>query len=188
MGVNVANILGGPMDVFEAPVGTIEPTEADNLASVVLDPAWRDCGGSNGGLKMAINQSFGKVTADQTVDILASMASERSFTIGLSLLEGTMLNMKMLNNGGAVASGALTEKFEPITNTVATPPTYRALLCRGVSAVNGRSAIFIARKVLNTANAEFSFVKDNAAMFGATFTGHYVSSVKAPFAFLQSRS
>lgn len=187
MGVNVANILGGPMDVFEAPVGTPEPTEADNLTSVVLNAAWRDCGGSNGGLKLAIAQSFGKVTADQTVDTLASMASERSVTAELSLLESSMLNLKMINNGGTVASGALTEKYEPVNNTVATPPTYRALLYRGVSAVNGKTAIFIQRRCLNTSDSQFSFVKDNATMWGVTMTSHYVSSLIGPFCFLQSR-
>lgn len=188
MGVNVANILGGPMDVFEAPVGTVEPTEADNLNGFALNAAWRDCGGSNGGLNLAIAQSFGKVTADQTVDILGSMANERSVTAELSLLESQMLNLKLINNGGTVASGALTEKFEPITNTVVTPPTYRAMLFRGVSAINGRSAIFIMRRCLNTSDSQFKFVKDNATMWGVTMTSHYVSSAIAPFAMLLSRS
>lgn len=179
------NILAGPVDVFEAPVGTPEPTEADNLTSVVLNAAWRDCGGSNGGAKMVISQKFGSVTADQTVDILGSMASERSVTAELSLLEGTLTNIKMTNNGGTITTGANTSKYEPITNTVSTPPTYRALLLKGTSSMSGKIGILVLRRVLVTSDVSFSYVKDNAVMFGVTYTSHYVSASTPPFAFLQ---
>lgn len=185
MGVNVMNILAGPVDVFEAPVGTTEPTQADNLDTVILNAAWRDCGGSNGGVKVVIAQKFGQVTADQTVDILASLASERSVTAELSLLETTLTNIKMSNNGGNIVTGAATSKYEPITNTVSTPPDYRALLMRGVSAVNGKQGMVVLRRVLVTSDVSFSFQKDNATMLGVTYTSHYVSSAIPPFVFLQ---
>jgi hypothetical protein len=182
--VNVLNILAGPMDVFEAPVGTAEPTQADNLDNVVLNAAWRDCGGSNGGLKFVIAQSFGKVTADQTVDIIASLANERSVTAELSLLESTLANIKMSNNGGTIVTGANTSKYEPITNTVSTPPDYRALLFRGVSAVNGKQGVVVLRRTLVTSDVAMTFKKDDATMLGVTYTSHYVSSSIPPFVIL----
>lgn len=185
MSVNILNILAGPVDVYEAPVGTPEPTEADNLTSVALNAAWRDCGGSNGGAKMVISQKFGQVTADQTVDILASLASERVVTAELNLLETTLTNLKMTNNGGTITTGANTSKFEPVNNTVTTPVTYRSLLLKGTSAVNQKVGILVLRRTLVTSDVSFSYIKDNATMLGVTLSSHFVSAAIPPFAFLQ---
>lgn len=184
MGVNVMNILAGPVDVLVAPVGTTEPTE-DDFLTFNWATNWRDCGGSNGGVKMTIAQSFGKVTADQTVDILASLASERSVTAELSLLETTMANWSMVNNGGTIVTGDDGSKFEPITNTVATPPDYEAVALRGTSAVSGKQGIFILRRTLVTSDIAWSHIKDGAVMLGVTKTAHYVSASIPPFVFLQ---
>jgi hypothetical protein len=183
MGVNVMNILAGPVDILTNTVGATEPTEDDFLTFNWT--GWRDCGGSNGGVKMVIAQSFGKVTADQTVDILASLASERSVTCELSLLEATLLNWKMANNGGTIVTGDDGSKYEPITNTVATPPDYEAMALRGTSAVSGKTGILIMRRTLTTSDVAWSHVKDNATMLGITKTAHYVSASIPPFAFLQ---
>src|SRR6187402_1194594 len=176
MGVDVSKILAGPVDVFAGPVGITEPTLADFLTFDFVAGGWRDCGGSNGGVKMVIAQSFGKVTADQTVDILGSLASERSVTCELSLLESTMDNWKMANNGGTVVTGANGSSFEPVTNTVTTPPEYQAMALRGTSAMNGKKSVLILRRTLTTSDVAWSHVKDNAVMFGITKTSHYVSA------------
>lgn len=185
MGVNVMNILAGPVDVFEAPVGNAEPILADFKTYDWTAGGWRDCGGSNGGVAMVIAQSFGKVTADQTVDILASLAEERSVTSELSLLETTLNNIKMANNGGTIVTGAGGSSYEPVTNTVVTPPTYRALGFRGTSAVSGKKGVLVLRRVLVTSDVGFKFEKANATMLGVTYTSHYVSSTIAPFIFFQ---
>lgn len=184
MGVNVMNILAGPVDVLTAAVGTTEPTE-DDFLTFDWTTDWRDCGGSSGGVKMVIAQSFGKVTADQTVDILASLASERSVTAELSLLETTMANWQMVNNGGTIVTGDDGDKFEPITNTVATPPDYEAMALRGTSAVSGKTGVLILRRTLVTSDVAWSHIKDGAVMLGVTKTAHYVSASIPPFAFLQ---
>lgn len=185
MTVNVLNLQAGPVDVFEAPVGTVEPTEADNLASVVLNAAWRDCGGTNGGTKLVISQKFGEVEADQTVDLLASLAAQRRVTAELSLLETTLTNIKMVNNGGNIVTGVNTDRYDPVNNTVSTPPTYRAILTRGVSAITGKPSILVLRRVLVTSDVSFSYMKDGATMLGVTYTSHYVSGSIGPFVFLQ---
>jgi hypothetical protein len=125
------------------------------------------------------------VTADQTVDILGSLASERSVTAELSLLEMTMQNLQMINNGGTITSGDDGDKFEPITNTVATPPEYQKLALRGTSAMSGKTGVLLLRRTLVTSDASFSYQKDAATMFGVTATAHYVDANTPPFAFLQ---
>lgn len=185
MGVDVTKILAGPVDVFAAPVGTAEPDLSDFLTFDWVNEGWRDCGGSNGGVKMTIAQSFGKVTADQVVDILGSLASERSVTCELSLLESTMDNWKMANNGGNVVTGVNGSSFEPITNTVVTPPEYQAMGLRGTSSMNGKRAVLVLRRTLTTSDVAWTHVKDNAVMFGITKTSHYVSASVGPFIFLQ---
>ncbi len=185
MGVTVTDILAGPMDVYEAPVGTVEPTEADNLNTVILNAAWRNCGGTSGGLKVVTAQKFGQVEADQTVDIIASLPNTRMVTVEMSLLEMTLKNIKMTNNGGTITTGANTDKYEPITNTVSTPPDYRAILCKGVSSVNGKPSIAILRKLLVTSDVSSEFKKDGASMLAVTYQTHYVSAAIGPFAYLQ---
>ena len=185
MGVNVMNILAGPVDVLVNDVGADEPTEDDFLTFNWASAGWRDVGGSNGGVKMVIAQSFGKVVADQTVDIIASLANERSVTAELSLLEMTMQNWVMINNGGTITSGDDGSKFEPITNTVATPPDYEAVGLRGTSAASGKHGVLILRRTLVTSDVSFTFQKDQATMLGVTKTAHYVDADTPPFVFLQ---
>jgi hypothetical protein len=188
MAVTVANILGGPMDVFRAAVGNPEPDESDNLASYdPLTDGWIDCGGSNGGLNITIAQEFGTVEADQTVDIIASLASSRKIDLELTLLETTLTNMRLANNGGTITTGANTDKYEPITNTVATPPDYGAYLLRGVSGINSKRSIVILRRALVASDVSWSHKKDEATMLGITATSHYVSSTVGPFVMLQSK-
>lgn len=185
MSVNVMNILAGAVQVISCDTDATEPTE-DNFVSFNYGAAaYRDCGGSNGGVKMVIAQSFGKVTADQTVDVLASLADERSVTAELSLLETTLQNLKMTNNGGDITSGDEGSKFEPITNTVEVPPDYTKLILRGTSAVSQKKGVLVLRRTLVTSDVNFSFTKNAATMLGVTFTSHYVSSTVPPFAFYQ---
>lgn len=186
MGVTVANIIAGPMDVLEAPVGSPEPDETDDLESFEFDPAWRDCGGTNGGAGIVIAQEFGSVEADQTVDVIASLPNKRRVDVELSLLETTLENLKMANNGGELITGANTDRLELIANTVTTPPTYRMLALRGTSAVNGKRAILLLRRVLVTSDVSWKHQKDAATMLGVTYTSHYVSSTVGPATFLQS--
>lgn len=185
MGVDVTKILAGPVDIFAGAVGAAEPTLATFLTYDWVTNGWRDCGGSNGGVKMTIAQSFGKVTSDQTVDILGSLPGERSVTAEVSLLESTMANWKMANNGGTIVTGANGSSFEPITNTVVTPPEYQAMALRGTSAMNGKRAALILRKTLTTSDVAWSHVKDNAVMYGITKTSHYVSASIGPYIFFQ---
>ena len=185
MGVNVMNILAGPVQVIQCDLAAPEPDEDDFVSFDYGAAAYRDCGGSNGGVGMVIAQSFGKVTADQTVDIIASLADERSVTAELSLLETTLQNLRMANNGGDIVTGDEGSKFEPVTNTVETPPDYSKLFLRGTSAVSGKKGLLILRRVLVTSDVAFRFEKSNATMLGITLTSHYVSDTVPPFAFLQ---
>lgn len=185
MGVNVMNILAGPVQVIQCALNANEPDEDDFVSFDYSAADYRDCGGSNGGVSMVIAQSFGKVTADQTVDIIASLADERSVTAELSLLETTLKNLKMANNGGDIVTGDEGSKFEPITNTVEVPPDYSKLILRGTSAVSGKKGVLVLRRVLVTSDVAFKFEKVNATMLGITLTSHYVDANTPPFAFYQ---
>jgi hypothetical protein len=185
MGVNVMNILAGAVQVITCDVDAPEPDEDDFVSFDYTAAPYRDCGGSNGGVKMVIAQTFGKVTADQTADILASLVDERSVTAEMSLLETTLQNLKMTNNGGDIVTGDEGSKFEPVTNTVETPPDYTKLILRGTSAVSQKRGVLVLRRTLVTSDVGFSFVKNAATMLGVTFTSHYVSDTVPPFAFFQ---
>lgn len=181
MTINVTQLIAGPATLYTDAVGATEPTNATDP----ITGGWVDAGGTNDGVTITIAQSFESVTADQTVDILASLPTERSVQVETSLMERTMVNIKLACNGGTIVTGASTDTFEPISNTVDVAPTYKAVLLKGTSAINGKTGLLIVRRCLVTDDVETAYKKDGVSMLGIRWTGHYVSDSIKPFKFLQ---
>jgi hypothetical protein len=181
MTINVTKLIAGPATLYTATVGTVEPTNATDP----ITGGWVDAGGTNDGVNITIAQSFESVEADQTVDLLASLPTQRSMQVETSLMERTMDNVKLACNGGTIVTGAQTDTFEPISNTVDFPPTYKAVLLKGTSAINGKTGLLIVRRCLVTDDVESKYAKAGVSMLGIRWTGHYVSDSIRPFIFLQ---
>lgn len=182
MPINVSNMIAGPADLYYFPVGGTEPTTPIGFTP----PAdWTSAGGTDGGVAVTVGQTFETVNSDQTVDIIASLPTERKTTIETQLLERTMTNLKASLNGGTIVTGATVDTFEPITDLVAVPPDYTGIGLYGKSAINGKRGLLIVRRCLVTDDVAFSYQKGAAQALGVTWTAHYVDSDTGPWIFLQ---
>lgn len=181
MTINVTKLIAGPATLYTADVGATEPSNATDP----ITGSWVDAGGTNDGVNITIAQSFETVSSDQTVDVIASLPTERSLQIETSLMERTLDNVKLSVNGGTIITGSVTDTFEPISNTVDIPPTYKAVLLKGTSAINGKTGLLIVRRCLVTQDVAFAYKKGGVTMLGVRWTGHYVSNSIGPWIFLQ---
>lgn len=179
MAVTATNIVQGPATMYTGEFGATEPVDT----AVNTTPAassWTDVGGTQEGLKLAIDQTYVELEVDQIVDRVGSRLTKRDFTVGTSLAEPTLENLSIAMNGGTAASGAGYKSFEPSFASSATQPTYKALLFDGWAPGGAYNRRCIVRKVLSVKATEISYTKDKMTLFAVEFAGHYVSSSIAP--------
>ena len=178
MAVDATNLIMGPGVLWVAPFGTTEPLDAD----VASDPGagWEDVGGTNGGVRVAINQTYTELAVDQIVDPVGSRLTARVAMVSTSLAEMTMDNLaRVLNNEEPTPDIGFTA-FEPPNDNSATQPLYRALLFDG-HAPDGLVRRVIVRKVLSVESVESSYSKDGQTLYPVSFKGHFVDSTTPPF-------
>lgn len=184
MATTLADIFAGPANLWVAEFGAVEP--AFDAAPGV---GWTDAGATDGGLTIAVNQSYTPITVDQIAAELGALAENQSMSISTNLAQATLANWKAALNGGTITNVPAVvgppavgeyDEFEPIGDLVNDPLLYHACLVRGKT-LDGRTGQFIARRVLNTANVESTFGKTSKAMLSTTFSCYYVSTSIAPF-------
>lgn len=180
MSVTATNLVQGPATLYGGAFGATEP--ADSAVNTTPQAsAWTDCGGTQDGVTLSIDQTYGELEVDQIVDRVGSRLTKRDFSIKTSLAEPTLNNLSLVLNGGTSASGSGYASFEPSFASSATQPNYKALLfdgwAPGASPFNRR---VILRKTLSTDAVEMGYTKDKQTIFAVTFSGHYVSSAISP--------
>lgn len=180
MSVTATNLVQGPATLYSGAFGATEPADS---AVNTAPPAssWTDVGGTDGGVKLTIAQSYTELDVDQIVDRVGSRLTKRDFTVETSMAEPTLANLSLALNGGTSASASGWASFEPSFASSATQPTYKALLfdgwAPGTSAFNRR---VIVRKALSTDAIDIAYTKDKMVVYAVKFSGHYVSSSIAP--------
>ncbi|MCW2898571.1 MAG: hypothetical protein JWO67_836 [Streptosporangiaceae bacterium] len=183
MAVTTSNLIQGPADLYSAPFGATEP--ADTNAAVAAPPTtpWVDCGGTDGGLKLAVDQKYGVLAVDQIVDRAGSRLIGRDFALGTNLAEATLANLQLaLGGGGTVTTGTApaASTFEPAFASSATQPIYSAFCMDGWAPGGAFRRRVILRKGLSTAKVESTYTKDKQTFIPVEFTGHYVTAAIAP--------
>ncbi|MEU6365770.1 hypothetical protein ABZ876_08435 [Streptomyces sp. NPDC046931] len=180
MAVTATNLVQGPATLYSGAFGATEPADA---AVNTAPPAssWTDVGGTDGGVKLTIDQSYVELEVDQIVDRVGSRLTKRNFTVETSMAEPTLANLSLALNGGTSASAAGYASFEPSFASSATQPTYKALLFDGwAPGTSGFIRRVIVRKALSTDAVDLDYTKDKKTMYGVKFSGHYVSASIAP--------
>lgn len=171
MSVTVSNLLQGPAVVYVGPFGTTEPANADAVPAV----GWVDVGGTDGGAKATINQSYSNMTVDQVAIPVGSRLQTQEVSVSTTMAEATLANLRAALN---LTTGAGT--FLEIDPTISNAePNYCAVLLKG-QRPGGGSRLIIVRRALSTANFDMSFDKGTKTMIPVTFTGFYVSSAVKP--------
>lgn len=181
MAVVTTNLVQGPATLYTGAFGATEP--ADSAVNTTPQAsAWTDLGGTQDGVKLAVNQTYGELDVDQITVRVGSRLTKVDFTIETTLAEATLTNLSLVLNGGTSASGSGWASYEPLVTSSATQPNYIALLfdgwAPGASPFRRR---IIGRKMLSTDNIEVAYTKDKQTVYSAKWAGHYVSSAIAPF-------
>lgn len=179
MSVTATNVIMGPGTLYTGAFGATEP--ADTAVNTTPQAsAWTDVGGTDGGVKFGIDNTYTELQVDQVVDRLGSRLTKRDFVVSTNLAEPTLANLSIALNGGTAATGSGFASFEPNYATSATQPTYVAVLLDGFAPSQFRRRVIL-RKALSTAKVDSEYTKDKQTFFPVEFTGHYVSASIAPF-------
>jgi hypothetical protein len=179
MSVTVTNLAQGPGTLYTGAFGTTEPADA----AVNTTPAasgWTDRGGTDGGIKLVMTQTFSELKVDQIVDSPGRRLVKRDFNLQTNLAEVTLENLSLAMNGGTAASGTGFKTLTPETASSATQPNYIAAILDAWGPNQMRRRV-IARKVLNISNVESAYQKDAQTFIPVDFAAHYVSANVAPF-------
>lgn len=181
MPVNVANLVLGPATLYSGLFGAPEPldTQVNNTPAA---SAWTDVGATLGGAKLAINQTYTPLNADQVVDIVGRRLTARDIQVQTTLAEVTLQNLAVSLNGGTVVTGAgaTPSTYDPAAAISATQPAYNALIMDGWGPNQFRRRVFV-RRVLSMASVELEYAEATQAGFAVTFGAHYVSAAINPF-------
>jgi hypothetical protein len=177
--VTTTNLIQGPATLYKGAYGATEPADT---AVNTAPPAstWTDLGGTQDGVKLSVDQTYGELEVDQITLRVGSRLTKQDFTIETSLAEATLENLSISLNGGTSASGAGWKSFDPNVSSSATQPTYFAVIMDGYAPSQYTRRV-IGRRMLNTDSVELAYTKDKQTLIPVKFAGHYVSSVITPF-------
>lgn len=179
MTVTVTNLAQGPGTLYTGAFGATEPADAAVNATPAAS-AWTDRGGTNGGIKLVMTQTFSELAVDQIVDSPGRRLVKRDFNVQTSLAEVTLENLSLAMNGGTAASGSGFKTLTPDAASSATQPGYIAVILDGWSPNQKRRRVIV-RKVLNISNVEAAYQKDSQTLFPVDFAAHYISESIRPF-------
>lgn len=183
MAVNTTNLIQGPATLYSGAFGATEP--ADTAVNTTPQAsAWTDCGGTQDGVKLSVDQTYSELEVDQITLRVGSRLTKADYTIETTLAEVTLANLAFVLNGGTQATGAGFASYDPNVASSATQPLYTAMLFDGWAPLlpSGGAARrrVIARKVLSTDSVEAAYTKDKQTVLAAKFSCHYVSGAVTP--------
>jgi hypothetical protein len=178
MGVTVTNLLQGPAEMFVGAFGALEPTAPGDE----LDPAiWRDLGGTNDGVAVAIETTWAELSVDQVLDIPHQTPTKRVATLKTNLAEPTLANWAVAQNAPEPVDG----RFEPATDGSEFVTLYRSVLLRGAADSTGAPRLVIVRRAIQIDATESSYKKDGQTLLPVNFASHWVSRSVAPYAIIE---
>lgn len=187
MAVNPINICQGPAQLYVAPFGSAEPTDAN--ATVAAGPpggAYVDVGGTEIGVTLEIDITYVDLKVNQLIDPVGARPTDRLITVKTQLKEATLANLTTAVNSltTTVVSSAYTTQ-DPVTPSSATQPTYIALCLDGWAPTLGtgnpaRRRILL-RKVISKPKLMLDYELAKPAIYDVTFQAYYVSASTPPF-------
>ena len=182
MSVTATNLILGPATLYGGAFGSTEPADASVNVTPAGSASWADMGGTLGGVKLSINQTYTVLNVDQVVDVVGRRLTSRDIQVVTQLAEPTLQNMAVVLNGGTVVtgSGATPNTYDPATAIAASQPLYQALIIDGWGPNQFRRRIIV-RKVLSMASVDLDYAEATQAAYPVTFGAHYVSASITPF-------
>lgn len=181
---NVANIVMGPATLYVGALGVITAMPADTTVnSVPASGAWRDAGGTDGGVTFDITPKFSPLVADQIVDTIDERLTSRAIMVTTTLAETTLANLALALNSTAGASGAGFASLEPDYGPYASQTQKISLLVDGWAPAvvpNARRRLYLPR-CQQTGKIAPVYDKTKQVGFSVQFVAYYVSTTQAPY-------
>lgn len=187
MTITPYNLVQGPGDLYLAPFGSVEPTDAN--ATVVAGPpggVWQGVGATEADVTLEVDVTYDDLKVDQLIDLVGARATDRQITLKTQLREVTLTNMANAMNSlvTTTVSGSYTV-LEPVTASNATQPLYSALVFDtwAPTLATGQPARrrIIVRKVLSKPKIQLISGKGKNAMYDVTWQAYYVSATTPLF-------
>lgn len=172
MSVTSTNLIQGPATVYIGSFGAVEPA---TIAAAPTEPAWKDVGGTKGGLELNIANEFASLTVDQIIDVIESRRTGREVTVKTTLAEATLDNIARAAANSAPVAGVLNLD----DGLAAFKPAYDAILVDGIAPGGFRRRIIV-RKTLSTDSVGIGYKKDDQTVVPVTWKLHWVSSSITP--------
>lgn len=169
MGVSVTNLLQGPAVISTGAFGAVEPANT----ATALGSTWTDIGGTDGGCRLVMSQTYSAMMVDQIAQRVGSRKVDQNFAVATAMAEATLKNLRAALN--VADPGAETNTLGVKAEITNADPLYRAICIEGQRPGGGPRRIYI-RRALSTENIEMAFTKDGKTLIPVTFTSHYVSA------------
>lgn len=179
-----SNVFGGPVEVFTAPVGTVEP---DAATLDTLDTAWKSAGFTTGGVRQNVAVEYTRYEVDQVPMPVGHRIRSRTITVATTMAEATLENMARAQAQAAtqVTASGTGKAYELAADDVTAEPEYSAVLLRGPGP-NGRTRVAVYRRCLPVEGVQTESTKTDATGLPVTWEAAYVSPSVRPFRVLES--
>lgn len=181
MTITPYNLVQGPADLYIAPFGSVEPSDAN--ATVAAGPpggVWVGVGGTDADVTMEIDVTIEDLKVDQLIDPVGGRPTDRAITVKTALREVTLVNMAAAVNNmvTTTVSGSYSTQ-EPTFASNATQPQYSALIFDtwAPTLATGAAARrrIILRKVLSQPKVQLISGKGKNALYDCTWKAYWVS-------------
>lgn len=182
MTITPYNLVQGPSDLYIAPFGSVEPTDAN--ATVAAGPpggVWIGVGATDADVTMEVDVTIDNLMVDQLIDPAGGRVTARAITLKTALREVTLTNMANAVNGMVTTTvNASYSVQEPTAASNATQPQYSALIfdtwAPTLSTGQPARRRIIIRKVLSQPKVQLIGGKGKNALYDCTWTAYYVSA------------
>lgn len=182
MTITPYNLVQGPSDLYIAPFGSVEPTDAN--ATVAAGPpggVWIPVGGTDADVTMEIDVTIDDLKVDQLVDPVGGRVTDRAITLKTALREVTLTNMaNAVNSMVTTTVNASYSVQEPTSASNATQPSYSALIfdtwAPTLSTGQPARRRIIIRKVLSQPKVQLIGGKGKNALYDCTWKAYYISA------------
>lgn len=187
MAVTPVNICQGPGQLYVAPFGSTEPTDAN--ATVNAGPpggAYVDVGGTEIGVTLEVDITYVDLKVNQLIDPVGARPTDRLITVKTQMKEATLANLTTaVNQLTTTTVSATYTTQDPVTPSSATQPTYVALCLDGWAPTLGTGAParrrILLRKVISKPKLLIDYELAKPVLYDVTFQAYYVSASIPPF-------
>jgi len=182
MTITPYNLVQGPSDLYIAPFGSAEPTDANATVNAGLPGGvWIGVGGTDADVTMEIDVTIDDLKVDQLIDPVGGRVTDRQITLKTALREVTLANMtNAVNSMVTTTVNASYSTQDPITASNATQPSYSALIfdtwAPTLSTGQPARRRVIIRKVLSMPKVQLIGGKGKNALYDCTWKAYYVSA------------